>query len=303
MTLGLQADAAFPPANPAAWVADLTALGCQAGAVYILGGGGVHYTPGHVAAALAAGKYVSAVVVPESSNPSMAKIIAAAAPYGFPEGTPLWDDVANGDDYTGTPAEVEAMVAAAAPTFTGGVYCQPGLRARYPWGLFWQCVDAERPTSLPAGVSAWQYGQVTGPSGSKYDLSLIDLSIFPEAPMTLVGLDPADPTVKAVLAAAQAAQSAAQYVQTIFDEPYQAGAAPWSNLEVIRRQLTDLGAEYAPASGTPPAVAGYTPSQTALSQTLAAVKAVPAGPEGPEGPPGAAPTSATIPGPIAVTLA
>ena len=46
----------------------------------------------------------------------------------------------------------------------------------------------------------------------------------------------------------------AQQLQALWDiffEPYAAGDAPWSNVEVLRRQLADLGAPYTPNSVIP----------------------------------------------------
>jgi hypothetical protein len=183
--LGKQADTASPPSDPAAWVADLEAMGAEVGAVYVLGGAGAgRYTPAHVGAALAAGKSVSAVAVPGASPPTVAEVLNAAAAYGFPPGTPLFEDVAIGDNNFTNGAWLKAAIGAYPPAFVGGTYCQPGpRRALFPWGLFWEASpQAAPPTSLPAGAIASQYGQETGPSGTVYDVSLIDLSIFPSKP-------------------------------------------------------------------------------------------------------------------------
>jgi len=301
MSLGLQADAGSPPESPAQWVADLNALQCQAGAVYILGGMGAgKYTPAHVAAALAAGKFVSAVVVPENHAYTPAQVLAAAAPYGFPKGTPLWDDVANGDEYTGTPAQVEAIVNGVAPAFVGGAYCQPGLRKTYPWGLAWEAIPGAKPASLPPGVSAVQYGQATGPSGTVYDLSLIDLSIFP---------DPPEEPMYVFLVNNTAEGATGGYWVLIGDDllfecqstaditAFTASAVGAVQISISTAQLTTIQAALAAKVGIGP--------QGPIGPAGATGPAGPegdAGPAGATGPTGPMPTAATIPGPIAVTL-
>jgi len=130
-----------------------------------------------------------------------------------------------------SPSSLAAVVAA---LNAAGVSPQPS---------FW--IARRGPAVLPAGFVANQYA-----ANSAYDTSIV-ADYWP-------GVDDA-------MTPEQAAQLAdlAQQVSdlwNIFFGPYQVGAAPWSNVEVIRRQLADLGAEYAPpAPGTPPTTAFYTP--------------------------------------------
>lgn len=168
----LMLDAAYPPA-PAQWIADLNSAGAQVGAVYVWGGGGLHYTPAHVQAALAAGKRVLAVCVPGASPPTLATILAACTALGIPPG-PLAFDVAAGDNNFSDAAWLEAAIAGCG-AWNGGVYAQVRLRATYPWGWFW---EAAGPSLLSAGVSASQYEADTVINGSEYDVSVIDPSLW-----------------------------------------------------------------------------------------------------------------------------
>jgi hypothetical protein len=85
--------------------------------------------------------------------------------------------------------------------------------------------------TIPAGAIAKQYRNSVAPG---YDLSIV-----------------ADywPGVDSEVTVTTAEQVAALY--SIFFEPFAAGAAPWSNAEVLRRMLVQLGATYNQPNGLP----------------------------------------------------
>ena len=175
--LGLMLDTASPP-SPAQWVADLNAANAQVGAVYPWGGGGVHYSAQHVAAARAAGRRVLPIPVPGPSPPALATILAACAALGI-VGGPISFDVATGDNTFSDWALLAAWITQQlGPAWQGGPYCQRLVRPSCPQG-WWFVAGGTK--ALPAGASASQYGQFTGPSGVVYDISTIDLSLWSSA--------------------------------------------------------------------------------------------------------------------------
>jgi hypothetical protein len=183
-------DTASPPA-PAAWVADLRALGASAGVVYTWGGAGAgKYTAAHVAEAKAAARQLLACCVPGSAPPSLATLLASARALGL-EGGPYAFDVARGDNAFTAWAWLQQAIAGLPSEWSGGPYAQPTLRPSCPWGWWWACGSAG--AAIPAGAIASQYTQVTGPSGTVYDQSVVNLSLWQQEAPTMFVAQQSDP--------------------------------------------------------------------------------------------------------------
>ncbi len=113
----------------------------------------------------------------------------------------------------------------------------------------------------PNAPVAWQYA-----GGGSHPWGNTDLAIYDEAFVT-PGSAGADMTP------AQAAQLAALY--EIFFSPYEAGGAPWSNAEVLRRMLAALGAPYSPSSALPFVPTPVAPGTGLTAEQAAALAAIP----------------------------
>lgn len=204
MREGLGADAANPP-GPSLWVADLVAMGCQVGFIYVWGPY-TNYTPDHVEAAREAGIAVIPIVVP-GNTPPPPPLYAAAWPYGITSG-PIFYDV---EQFSlPDPAwSLAAVAEAGAGGWIGGIYCTAARRAQYPSGLWWRAgtdwSGGGFSGVLPAPAAdlsdysspaALQYDyEVEAPSGAHYDLSRVDLDVLAPVPVSVPALKPDPPAV------------------------------------------------------------------------------------------------------------
>lgn len=202
MSQGLGADCAFPPA-PADWIADLQAFGCQVAFVYVWGPF-TRYSTAHMKAAQTAGIVVVPVIVPGNSPPAP-PLYAAAWPYGITFGLLFYD--IEPFSMPGQQWVQDGIGESDSVGWTAGVYCTAQNRGKYPQGPWWRAgtgwTGGGFSGALPAPAidlrdygnpAALQYDfEVVGLSGSRYDLSAVDLDVFTPAHVPVVKPVPAGP--------------------------------------------------------------------------------------------------------------
>lgn len=188
---------ALYPGTPTAMLANVRAVGAAGCLGYVWRPGGIGgWTAAHYSALEQAGMVTAPIVVPagDSSTP-YATLIQAAQSFGFHSG-PLICDMESPANLPSQAWWNGAIAAFRAAGYRALKYGNAGDVGAYANGDGWWIASYIQHSVQPVPTKSaqyigWQYGDQVFINSVEYDASIFD----EEALMSLVGLDPNDPTV------------------------------------------------------------------------------------------------------------